>query len=208
MTSIDFKQSAGELSAQLSAWQQIEQQQPYDHTGAKGGDYCSLQLVKNEQGYLIPYQVEHVDPKRMSDYYGLFKSPVEANKAIKGLCRAYQLNSKFFGTVNQDALQPLDDPECYNLKVQKAFEGLRLPSWPWSGAIVIREQDSFTGIVECHVFDHWCHLAGFAADVSLAKTEHSPHFDKAIYQYLVRYLASEKDNRVILDLSSTDSQRI
>jgi DNA polymerase-3 subunit epsilon len=65
-----------------------------------------------------------------------------------------------------------------------AMSKLKLTSWPYSGAIGIREAD------DLHVIDHWCYLGTTHSDEDIQELleQGRPAFDRDTYMTLVKAL--------------------
>ena len=73
-------------------------------------------------------------------------------------------------------------------------------SWPWSGAIGIRERQSGGGLEELHVVDRWCYLGTFRSEDELYGREplaRRPAFDMDTYKLLVKHLMRSRHPQVV-----------
>jgi DNA polymerase-3 subunit epsilon len=122
----------------------------------------SIELAENSSGYLQARLVWEIEPHRLGDYFGLFRSKKDAEKALSGIAAKNDLCNKLLG------LEPDSDGPCfqrslgrcrgacdggedvarYNLRAQIAFHGLRLKTWPWKGPVVatLRGMDEIDGL--------------------------------------------------------------
>ncbi|MBW8191003.1 GIY-YIG nuclease family protein [Neiella marina] len=207
---IDYTQTAGDLGAQLLELQEIKQRQPIHNRRSRAAkELKTIRLQDNGHGYLIASIEEDIDMAQLPQHFGLFKTRKEAEKALAGLTRTYQLCNALMGLETatgpcfgrqieqcKGACEQQEDCASYNARVNLALQGLKLKSWPWDGPIGIREKDDFTGIEQFHVVWQWCHLVTVSDEQSFYdwQTQQQPAltFERDSYQLLQRYLFSGK----------------
>ena len=70
------------------------------------------------------------------------------------------------------------------MRLLAAMSRLKLASWPYPGAIGIREAD------DLHVIDHWCYLGTARTDEEIQELleKGRPAFDRDTYMTLVKAL--------------------
>jgi hypothetical protein len=80
--------------------------------------------------------------------------------------------------------------DLYNARFALAFEGSRIPKWPYPGPILVTETDQNRQLTEVFLFDKWCCLAKLdEADVqNLDQTSYEYEFDLDTYKILKRFL--------------------
>ncbi|MGZ5028151.1 MAG: ethanolamine utilization protein, partial [Methylobacter sp.] len=104
-------------------------------------------------------------------------------KSVKGRpCFAYQLKKC------QGACVGLEKPLDHAARLTMAMNKLRLSTWPYPGAVGIKEGD------ELHVIDHWCYLgtAKQESDMHDLLAAGRPAFDRDTYQILNKALKKSK----------------
>lgn len=74
----------------------------------------------------------------------------------------------------------------------QALQRLRLPLWPYAGAVVLVEEDMVNTRSELHVLDRWRYLGSALAEHELDEWREAralPRFDVDIFRTLRRALA-------------------
>jgi DNA polymerase-3 subunit epsilon len=145
--------------------------------------------------------------------YGLFRSKSQAKKALLGLAEQHRLCLRLVG------LEKPAPGACFRHQVGKcggacggheplfahharlavALARLKLVTWPWSGAIGIREQQPDGGLEELHVVDRWCYLGTFSSEDALREREpftRRPAFDMDTYKLLLKHLMRGRRPRI------------
>ena len=88
----------------------------------------------------------------------------------------------------------------HQARLAAALTRLKLVSWPWKGAIGIREQHAASAREELHVIDRWCYLGSFSDEEELRQPDlfaRRPAFDMDTYKLLVKHLMRNKRARVV-----------
>lgn len=152
---VEWTETAGELGALLLELKQIKSLSPlFNRRSRAAKRLVTVELEANAAGYLEARLVREIEPRRLGDYYGLFRSKREAERALQGIAGKNDLCNKLLGLETpgpgpcfQHALGRCrgacaggEDVTRYNLRMQIAFYGLRLRTWPWRGAIGIVEE--------------------------------------------------------------------
>lgn len=81
-----------------------------------------------------------------------------------------------------------------------ALSALKLRSWPFGGAVGLRETSSCGQRVDIHIFDQWCHLgtAGGEDELWEILSDLAPlPFDLDSYKILVRFLEKRPRPKII-----------
>ncbi len=171
---VDWTETAGELGALLLELKQIKTLKPmFNRRSRAAKNLVSIELSKNDAGYLQARLVREIEPHRLGDYFGLFRSKRDAEKALSGITAKNELCNKLLGLEPEHegacfqralgrckgACEGWENVERYNLRVQIAFHGLRLKTWPWKGPVGIVEQDVRSGRTDILVVYNWMHVA-------------------------------------------------
>lgn len=83
---VDWTETTGELGALLLELKQIKQLKPlFNRRSRAAKNLVSIELAKNADGYLRARLVREIEPHRLGDYFGLFRSKKEAEKALSGI---------------------------------------------------------------------------------------------------------------------------
>ncbi|RJF97365.1 3'-5' exonuclease family protein [Noviherbaspirillum saxi] len=208
---VEWIETSGELGALLQEVALVKQWKPaYHHKLRDNDEVCSWRLAMR-RGRLQPMLITTddlffgIDP----DLFGLYGDAGKANEAMRaiadahGLCHvllgleksrgnkacfASQVGKCYGACVGKETL------EAHNERVLAALNHLRIQAWPFSGAVGIREKDTF------HVVDCWSYLGaartGEEIELLLQKGRH--RFDRDVYQIARKWLT--KPDVQIVDL--------
>lgn len=183
MQRIEWTETAGELGALLLELRQIKTLRPmYNRRSRPAKTLWSIELTENGQGYLQAVLVRSIEPNRLGDYYGLFRSKRDAQRALAGIAGKNELCNRLLDLEPADqggpcfqrtlgrckgACEGREDITRYNLRVQIAFHSLRLKTWPWSGPIGAMERNANTGRTDILVIYNWMHVATLHSEEEL-----------------------------------------
>lgn len=171
---VEWTETAGELGALLLELRQIKSMKPlFNRRSRAAKNLVSIELSNNEAGYLQARLVREIEPHRLGDYFGLFRSKRDAERALSGIAAKNELCNRLLGLEPErdgpcfqrtlgrckGACEELESVERYNLRVQIAFHSLRLKTWPWKGPVGIVEQDARSGRTDILVVYNWMHVA-------------------------------------------------
>lgn len=206
---VDWTETAGELGALLLELKQIKQLKPlFNRRSRAAKNLVSIELAENSSGYLQARLVWEIEPHRLGDYFGLFRSKKDAEKALSGIAAKNDLCNKLLG------LEPDGDGPCfqrslgrcrgacdggedvvrYNLRTQIAFHGLRLKTWPWKGPVGVVEHNARTGRTDILVVYNWMHVAtlrGMDEIDGLSLRGQAVNFDLDSYKLVVKALMGQ-----------------
>lgn len=222
---VDWTETAGELGALLLELKQIKTLKPlFNRRSRAAKNLVSIELTTNEQGYLEARLVREIEPHRLENYFGLFRSKRDAEKALSGIAAKNDLCNKLLG------LEPDHDGPCfqytlgrckgacaggedvvkYNLRMQIAFHSLRLKTWPWSGPVGLLERNPENGRVDILVVYNWMHVATLHDENELEDLSlrgQAVNFDLDSYKLLVKTLigTSDQSRLEIIELDAVGS---
>ena len=207
---VEWTETAGELGALLLELKQIKTLKPlFNRRSRAAKNLVSIELSKNEAGYLQARLVREIEPHRLGDYFGLFRSKRDAERALSGIAAKNELCNRLLGLEPEHegpcfqralgrckgACEELENVERYNLRVQIAFHGLRLKTWPWKGPVGIVERDERSGRTDILVVYNWMHVATLHEEEELADLSLSGQavtFDLDSYKLLIGALMDRK----------------
>lgn len=168
---LEWTETAGELGAVLLEQQQQLKLGPVGINAKVNKPYVSYFSRANNQGYVSLHQVDQIDPLKFKQYFGLFASVRQGNKALTQIASRYDLCPGLLGLETYDkqcsqyaagyckgACCGAEDPLLYNLRQLQALSSLQLKPWPWQGPILVQEKNSFSGLQESHLINYWTHL--------------------------------------------------
>ena len=198
---IDWIETGGELGALLTEARLIKQMTPvHNQRLRRKNALCAWQL-QQKQDQLLPQLTwaNDLDFGSQNNLYGLYNNQRDAQKALRNLAGEHQLCLGVLGLEKVGNGKPCFAHQlkrCRGACVGKesglehatrllvAMGKLKLASWPYPGAIGIREAN------ELHVIDHWCYLGTARSDneVEDLLTQGRPAFDRDTYRTLVKAL--------------------
>lgn len=149
----------------------------------------------------------------LPEFFGLFRSEKDAEKALTGLVREHRLCARVLGLEEGDgscfgyqvgrcrgACVGQEPLPLHAARTRLALAGHKLRDWPFRGRIGIRERD-WRGLTEIHVFDRWHYLGSVSSDQDLADLAGpAGNFDLDCYRILGRYLDRPPAQARILEL--------
>ncbi|MGZ8214012.1 MAG: exonuclease domain-containing protein [Methylosarcina sp.] len=202
---IDWIETAGELGALLTEARLIKQLMPtHNRCLRRKNALCAWRLVQDE-GHLRPVLAwaDQLDFGAQPNLHGLYHSQRDALKALRGIADQHQLCLSVLGLEKTGTGRPcfahqlkkckgacigLEKPLAHAARLMMAMNKLKLATWPYRGAIGIREGD------ELHIVDHWCYLgtAQQETDIREFLAAGRPAFDRDVYLMLSKALKKSK----------------
>jgi DNA polymerase-3 subunit epsilon len=213
---IDWTETAGELGALLLEARLVKDQQPiFNRRLRASAELYAIELVLRDgwlQASVVTFEPHNAS---MAESFGLFRRRADAERALAELSHKHQLCAKRLGRESGDgscfgyqvgrcrgACVGRESPERHNVRLRMALAGLRVPEWPFAGAIAVAERDA-SGLAQAHVFDRWSYLGTTDSDErawQLAQRGPSS-FDLDVFRLLRSYLA-KAPRHAVKDLSS------
>lgn len=210
---VEWQPAAGELGALLREAQLVKDLAPvYNRQLRRHAALVSIRWDGAPDA--VPEIVAGVAGHGLEHLHGLFRSKAQAKRALLGLAEEHRLCLRLLG------LEKPAPGACFRHQVGKcggacdgrehllqhqarlatALTKLKLVSWPWDGAIGIREREPQTGREELHVVDRWCYLGSFRSEQELrerAPPAGRPAFDIDTYKLLVKHLMRSRRPQVV-----------
>lgn len=201
--------TGGELGALLLEAHLIKKLQPlYNRRGRECRQLVVARRSLNSTGFLTarPERITHLEPHEMSDILGVFRSLKQAKNFLqerakenglcpklltlekgKGVCFSYQLKKCSGACAGKISAVE------YNLRYEQAFDDSRIPHWPFSGPIQVREMH------DIFVLDQWCLVGKLPIDeLNQTPLELEDYiFDYESYKILKNYLRNPKNRKKI-----------
>ena len=198
---IDWIETGGELAALLTEARLIKQMTPvHNQRLRRKNALCAWQLQQN-QDQLLPKLTwaDDLDFGVQDNLYGLYSNQRDAQKSLRSLAEQHQLCLGLLGLEKVGNGKPCFAHQLkrcrgacvgkesgleHAMRLLTAMGKLKLASWPYPGAIGIREAD------ELHVIDHWCYLgtARSEDEVEALLQQGRPAFDRDTYMTLLKAL--------------------
>ena len=214
---LEWSATAGQLGASLRQLRIVERDAPeHNRPPRSSHEAWALHWKPNLTG---EFAVTAVDLNHchspQTDLYGPFRSRTDALGALRALVREYRLCASAVGLEDApchglctDAFRGADvcrgadagrgacvgrePPARHALRLMQALQRLRLPLWPYAGAVVLVEEDMVNTRSELHVLDRWRYLGSALAEHELDEWREAralPRFDVDIFRTLRRALA-------------------
>ncbi len=217
---IDFIETAGELGALLLEARMVKGLTPiHNRQLRRTRDLCSIRLAGGVKTGSKPEIVllKDLGGDELEGLHGMFRTRRQAETALREIILAHGLCNRTLGLEKGNGA-------CFNFQIKKcrgacvglepivlhearlvtAFASMKVRSWPFAGAIGIREKSATNDRTEIHVFNHWCHLGTADSEARLWDILDSSvmlPFDLDGYKILTRFLEVKGHNIDLIDLS-------
>lgn len=219
---VEVKETSGELSALLLESEKIKSDLPlYNRALRRRRELTIARESLNEKGYKSLRLEKKVLLAIDEDITAIFRSLSNARASLRvlstefGLCHKLLDLEKGNGVCFLYGLEKCsgaclghEDPKIYNERFTKAFEKRRLLSWPYSGGVIVREEESAnSGTV--FFIDMWHIIRSYTYQEDM-RTEfiHTETFDYDIYKILVSYLRNPKNRKSITVLPKDKFKKV
>ncbi|MGZ5052309.1 MAG: exonuclease domain-containing protein [Methylobacter sp.] len=197
---IDWIETAGELGALLIEAKLIKSRQPiHNRRLRRHNALCAWQLQQTEHLRPVLAWADQLDFGSQDNLYGLYHSQRDAQKALRSIAEQNQLCLSLLGLEKTGKGRPcfarqlnrckgacvgLEKPAEHDARLLIAMKKLKLATWPYPGAVGIKEGD------ELHLIDRWCYLGTAKNDADVDDLLHAsrPAFDRDTYQILSKAL--------------------
>lgn len=218
--------TSGELGALIKESQLIKKLQPLYNRQLRYMRKLSIVKKKiNDKGYpeVFIETVDTIEPNDLHNILGIFRSKRQAKSFLIPLVKKYSLCEKLLGLEKtttscfayrlglcKGACIQEEKPLVYTMRFTEAFANYTLKSWPFTGPVVISEEDILDDTGEYFVVDKWCLLGRFISnDVSTIQAENNDYiFDLDTYKLLARFLEKKKNWKQIKVLAPQAKQMI
>ncbi len=198
---IDWIETAGEIGALLKEAALVKQLQPTHNRQLRRNDEaCTWTLVDEGEGWLRPQlaSAHDLDLDVRAACYGLFKTSREATEVLRTLATEHKLCDALLGLEKPAPGKPCFGHQIkrcagacvgneayarHTLRLVSALTRLKLLTWPFAGAALIREGD------EAHLIVGWRYAGTARSDEELLALRESPcpSFDRDTYKILTKY---------------------
>jgi DNA polymerase-3 subunit epsilon len=203
---VEWFETGGEFGALLLESRLIRELAPPVHRRLRASDgACVIRLHGGAAGTTVAIEpVGATEVGEEVEAYGPFGSELAARRALEGRARDSGLCLKLIGLESGEgscfarqlgrcrgACLGIEPRALHDARVRLALAPLRLRSWPFSGAVAIREPAAGSTGSVLHVLDRWRHVGSAATEEelqSLAGTRAEPGFDADMYRIVNRWL--------------------
>lgn len=216
---IDFRETAGELSALLLEAYTIKRELPiHNRKLRKLKEMIAVVESIDESGYARPVLEKHelIDPQ--AGVISVFRSMTAARSKLRHLAKEHNLCEKLMGIEKTDracfahglgkcggACIGLESSEDYNKRFRKVFARRRIKTWPFKGTIMIDEKSSDESGIAFFVRD-WRVMKAVEYDgADVSEFIPSPGtFDAYTYKILARYMLDAANKKSIKQISESE----
>jgi DNA polymerase-3 subunit epsilon len=221
ITRIDWTETGGELGALIEEARLVKQLAPvYNRRLRRATDLCSWQW-RPEEMEARPQLVtaRDLDPARLEDLHGLFRSRASALEALREIAAANGLCPILLGLENRKApcfayqlkrcrgaCVGEETRASHALRLGQALAALRVPPWPFRGRVAVREATPGRERTDVIVLDRWCYLGTARSEEELHELQESlprPVFDLDTYRILTRFFAKPHSGSRVIELTSS-----
>lgn len=201
---IEYRETSGELSALFLESKLIKElEPPYNRALRKTRSLALVTLVAGSYGYRSVDVAYHDEmPDDIGSVLAVFRTVRQAKEFLQEAVREHSLCPNALGLekVRSECFQSQlgrcngacagrEEPALYNARFDAAFEERRIKSWPFPGAIVVKEDpEALEGVA--YIVDQWC-VTGrmqYGEDGAAALDSHYARFDFDTYKILLRHL--------------------
>lgn len=217
---IDFVETAGEFGALLLEARLVKELTPvYNRQLRRTRDLYSIRLAKDVKAGPKPEIIllKELGGNQLEGLYGMFRTRRQAETVLRDIIMAHGLCKRTLGLEKghgacfsfqikkcRGACVGKESLPLHEARLVTAFTSMKVRSWPYTGAIGIREKSTTDDRTEVHVFNHWCHLGTADSEERLWGILDSPAllpFDLDGYKILTRFLKNGFHNIDLIDLS-------
>lgn len=205
-------QTNGELESLLLEAQLVKELQPLHNRRLRHVKKLTLALLSQDQyGYsqvsLNEADSDSLNPLTLNKVLAVYPTRGRARQALEDYVKIYGLCPKSLGLENgpgpcflyqlkkcQGACKQLETQVKHNFRVEAAFMTTRMRAWPYSGPVLLKEDDPEGDGTSGIVVDQWCvvaHLKENKDSDTLIKTV-DKRFDLDTYKILQSFLARKQ----------------
>jgi DNA polymerase-3 subunit epsilon len=206
---IEWIETAGDLGAQLTESHLIKALHPLHNPHRKSDhDLCSWKLEPSERGGMTVRLVyaRELDFGAEPGLYGLFPEKKKAVDTLREIAVAHrlcliQLGLEHAGQGKRASCSAYPHSHCkglcagkeapgqHDIRLMSALARMMVQTWPFPGAVGIRETANWGGITEIHLVDRWVCLGSARSEQEIPHVlGERPAFELGVYKILTHYL--------------------
>ncbi len=224
--SIETISTAGELGALLLESHLIKKLLPiYNKKSRIKHELIAIKKRTNKDGYDECYldPITQIDANILDKFLGFYRSRKQAKATLADIAKNHSLCEKLLGLEKtssgcfayrlnrcKGACVGKEKALIYNLRLQTAFLENKILPWPFTGAILIQENEGvqsefgLLGKSEYFLIDNWCYLGTVTVDEDgniNDKSLQTATFDLDIYKILRQFLRKPENEKKIIRMS-------
>jgi DNA polymerase-3 subunit epsilon len=225
--------TAGELGALLLESELIKKLLPiYNKKSRIKHELIAIKKRTNKQGYDECYlePIMEINADSLQDFLGFYRSRKQAKATLADIAKTHMLCEKLLGLEKtmggcfayrlnrcNGACVGKEKALVYNLRLQTAFIENKILPWPFTGAILIQENEGvqnefgLLGKSEYFLIDNWCYLGTVTVDADgniNDKSLQNASFDLDIYKILRQFLKRPENQKKIKASSGNKLNKI
>jgi DNA polymerase-3 subunit epsilon len=202
---IEFEETAGEIGALLREAALVKALLPAHNRALRRKAEAMMLELPDDPGPPRCVAAAGLDPAELAGRYGPFSSKRSARETLRKLAALHALCWTALGLEKRSgpcfarqvercagACVGAESAIDHHRRLAAALATLRIPAWPYAGAVAIREHDVLTGRTDLHVIRDWCWLGTATDDAQLGMLLDAPPrpgFDPDITRLLLRSFA-------------------
>ena len=216
LASINCIETAGELGALLLEAKLIKKELPvYNYRLRRYHRLVTIYWdIDGEHSLPFINTAKTIDPQKIDNHFGLFKTRKKAKEKLSQLAKEHQLCEKLLGLETgkgkcfayqlkrcRGACIGQESEMQHRIRLMQALLPQRNQAWPYAGRIGIREISTDREKTDIHLFDHWCYLGTIQHEIQLEQLklfeDNNLMFDIDTYRILTSYLKKTKRPDII-----------
>jgi DNA polymerase III subunit epsilon len=212
---IESRTTAGELGALLLESALIKDLHPiYNRMSRSTRCLYLARRHFTRDGYLAVNleKTDTIESDSAGDILAVFKSQRQAQDFLRNAAKDHRLCHKFIGLESPrgpcfgyqihscaGACVGEEPPLSYNTRVESAFAGRKVKSWPFRGPVLVEEQSLDDGAREAFVVDNWCLIGTGRYEEGGERFDRgqSQRFDYDTYKILLRFISDRAHQRML-----------
>lgn len=223
VTSVESIATPGELSALLLESAMIKSHSPIHNRMLRRK---RILVVAKRARDLMGY--DHVSFEKTgaisteSDVLAVFRTSAQGKNVLRSLAKEFRLCEKLLGLEESRgecfAYQLGNcDGACmgkvtaseHNARIQEAFKKRMIRSWPYAGAIIIKEETE-TGVGSVFFIDNWALVGAYSYEAGEYRVliEGSVRFDYDTYKILARFLRKRGNQRSVQEVTHAEFKKM
>jgi DNA polymerase-3 subunit epsilon len=210
---IEWTATAGELGTGLRHLRTVRERGPrHNRRAREAGGAWVLRWQPRDEPLVTAVDLDALDSPDWRDLFGPFRSRRDALTALRGIAGERELCTSLLGLDGgpcspnhrcRGACAGRESRGAHLLRLIEALVRLRMPAWPFQGAIALVEEDRARTRTELHVLREWRYIGSTAAAADLPalgrEAMRLPQFDVDVYR-LVRRALDEGERFRVIDL--------
>ncbi|MDB5225167.1 MAG: polC [Candidatus Adlerbacteria bacterium] len=208
---IEYRETSGELGALFLESKLVKELLPtYNRVLRKHKQLALIVSRATAEGYTaadVEYRSE-IEAKDFNNILGVCRTRAQAKAFLRSLAKEKGLCGKLLGLEKgggacwgrqlewcAGACTGAETPASYNKRVAAAFARYKIKSWPFKGAIVVRDEND-EGEGTAYVVNQWCLVETVEyAEGEVSSQRHEVVFDLDSYKILSRFLLNGRRAR-------------